>query len=118
MSPINPKRGEVWQINFDPTLGDEIQKVRPAIVLSADAIGILELKIVVPITGWKSNREKCLWLVTLDPNGENGLEKKSSADLLQIRSVSKKRFVRKLGFIRETLIQELTRALEIVLEII
>jgi mRNA interferase MazF len=45
-----PHRGEVWRIRFDPAEGDEIKKVRTAVVISEDAVGRLRLKIVVPIT--------------------------------------------------------------------
>jgi hypothetical protein len=45
-----PLRGEVWRIRFDPAEGDEIKKVRTAVVLSENAIGRLRLKIVVPIS--------------------------------------------------------------------
>ena len=48
-----PVRGEVWRIRFDPAEGDEIKKVRTAVVISENAVGRLRLKIVVPITEWK-----------------------------------------------------------------
>ena len=48
-----PKRGEVWNVRFHPAVGAEIQKVRPAVVISMDSVGRLPLKIVVPITDWK-----------------------------------------------------------------
>ena len=48
-----PLRGEVWKVNFSPSVGAEIQKVRPAVVLSLDVVGRLPLRIVVPITDWK-----------------------------------------------------------------
>jgi mRNA interferase MazF len=116
MSPNDPRRGEIWLVNFNPTSGDEIRKTRPAIVLSSDAVGVLNLKIVVPLTAWRPEREKLLWLVTLIPDKENGLEKKSSADLLQVRSVSVNRFIRKLGNTRALQMEELLQALAIVLE--
>jgi mRNA interferase MazF len=47
-------RGEVWRVRFDPSEGDEIKKVRTAVIISENAIGRLRLKIVVPITEWKS----------------------------------------------------------------
>lgn len=47
-------RGEVWLVNLDPTIGQEIKKTRPAVVVSSNSIGRLPLKIVVPITDWKS----------------------------------------------------------------
>jgi len=75
MSLNDPRRGEIWLVNFNPTSGDEIRKIRPAIVLSSDAVGVLNLKIVVPATAWRPERENLLWLVTLIPDKENGLEK-------------------------------------------
>jgi mRNA-degrading endonuclease toxin of MazEF toxin-antitoxin module len=48
-----PKRGEVWLVQFNPSVGAEIQKVRPAVVLSVDGVGLLPLRIVVPVTDWK-----------------------------------------------------------------
>ena len=47
------RRGDIWLINLDPTVGAEIKKTRPAIIVNDDAIGILPLKIIVPITEWK-----------------------------------------------------------------
>jgi len=43
----------VWLIDFDPAVGSEIRKVRPAVVVSLDAIGRLPLRLVVPVTDWK-----------------------------------------------------------------
>jgi mRNA interferase MazF len=47
------KQGEIWIINLDPTIGAEIRKVRPAIIVNDDALGKLPLKIIVPLTDWK-----------------------------------------------------------------
>jgi len=44
------KQGEIWQINLDPTIGSEIKKTRPAIIVNDDGLGKLLLKIVVPLT--------------------------------------------------------------------
>ena len=40
-------------VNFDPTVGSEIGKQRPAVVISSDAVGRLPIKLVAPITGWQ-----------------------------------------------------------------
>jgi mRNA interferase MazF len=47
------RRGEIWLINLDPTVGAEIRKTRPAVIVNDDAVGILPLKVIVPITDWK-----------------------------------------------------------------
>lgn len=39
-------RGEVWLINLDPTVGAEIRKVRPAVIVNDDAVGILPLRVI------------------------------------------------------------------------
>jgi mRNA interferase MazF len=72
-----PLRGEVWRIRFDPDEGDEIKKVRTAVVISENAIGRLKLKIVVPITEWKPRYANYPWFVRLTPTPNNGLTKDS-----------------------------------------
>ena len=111
------RRGEVWLINLDPTVGAEIKKTRPAVIVSDDAIGILPLKVIVPITEWKDRYAVAPWLVRLEPDAENGLDKPSAADAFQVRSVAQERFVRRLGKLSDTTMQEVIRALAAVLSI-
>jgi len=111
------RRGEVWLINLDPTVGAEIKKTRPAAIVNDDAIGVLPLKVIVPITEWKDRYAVAPWLVRLEPNAENGLDKPSAADAFQVRSVAQERFVRRLGILSDTVMQEITRALAVVLSI-
>ncbi len=91
------KQGEIWMINLSPTVGAEMKKLRPAVIVNDDALGKLPLKIIVPITDWKEKFEKASWMVKLTPNAQNGLSKISSADCFQVRSVSINRFERKIG---------------------
>lgn len=92
-----PRRGEIWLIDFDPAVGAELRKVRPAVVLSIDTIGRLPLRIVAPITDWKPHYASFPWFVHLSPTAANGLLKESGADAFQTKSVSELRFVRRLG---------------------
>ena len=95
------KQGEIWLINLDPTVGAEIKKTRPAIIVSDDSLGKLPLKVIVPITDWKESFEIAPWMIKITPDSKNGLEKDSSADCFQVRSVSRERFVKKVGNISE-----------------
>jgi mRNA interferase MazF len=113
---MKPKRGEVWMVNLDPTIGAEIQKTRPAIIISSDYIGKLPLKLVVPITDWKSHFATDLWHIRIDPSPENGLTKPSAADALQTRSVDIQRLVSKLGTLTTDDLQEIIRAVAAVIE--
>lgn len=110
-------RGEVWLINLDPTMGAEIRKTRPAIIVNDDAVGVLPLKVIVPITSWKDQYAIAPWMVKLEPNTRNGLRKSSAADAFQVRSLSQKRFVRHLGVLSLEKMTAVTRALARVLHI-
>lgn len=91
------KQGEIWQVNLDPTIGSEMKKSRPCVILNSDMIGKLALKIIAPITDFKEHYTLVPWMVTVEPNTTNGLNKKSSIDLFQVRSLSQKRLDHKIG---------------------
>lgn len=110
-------RGQVWLVNLNPTVGREISKTRPAIIVNNNAVGILPLKVVVPITDWKDEFTDRLWMVRLEPSVENGLAKVSAVDTFQIRSVSEIRLIRQLGQLSELEIQLVSQALAIVLSL-
>ena len=119
MSTIDPpllRRGEVWIVDFDPTRGAEIQKKRPSVIVSSDAIGRLPIKMVVPITEWKDLFERNLWHVKLEPSKSNGLSKTSALDALQTRGVDVKRFIRKLGRLTPMEMDDLAAAIAAVIE--
>src|SRR5262245_66052255 len=92
-----PNRGEVWLVDFDPAVGAEIRKVRPALVVSVDSVGRLPLRLVVPITDWKPQYTSYPWFTEIPADTSNGLSKDSGADAFQTKSVSLSRFVRHLG---------------------
>jgi mRNA interferase MazF len=111
-----PQRGEIWLVNFDPTIGKEIKKTRPAVVISSNAIGILPIKLVAPLTDWKDWYRGNLWHIKIEPNKANGLSKESSIDVLQLRGVDTQRFIRKLGTIAPEKMSEITIAIVTVIE--
>lgn len=113
----NPLRGEIWQINFDPTVGHEIRKKRPAIVLSSDAIRKLSLRLVVPVTEWQPSFESSGWHVKLMPDKTNNLSKESAADALQVRSVGLERFSAKIGRVTADQLEEIALAVGFVIEL-
>src|SRR6266496_2678568 len=108
-----PVRGEVWRIRFDPAEGDEIKKVRMAVVINENAIGRLKLKIVVPITEWKPRYANYPWFVRLTPTSTNGLTKDSGADAFQVKSVSETRFLDRLGELTPPQLDEIANAIAV-----
>ncbi len=111
------KRNEIWQINLDPTIGSEIRKTRPAVIVNDQALGKLPLKIIVPLTDWKDHYGIAPWMIKIEPDKENNLTKNSAADCFQIRSVSEIRFVRKIGELPDSKMKEIEIGLAVVLKI-
>jgi len=105
---MEPQKGEIWLVNFDPKISSEIGKTRPAVVVSSNAIGILPLRIVVPITSWQNKFENTPWLIKILRNQTNGLSNDSAADTFQVKSISTQRLVKKIGSVSHTKLQEIT----------
>jgi len=88
---MHPRRGEVWWVAFDPSVGGEMQKTRPALVISNNgANAALNRLIVVPLTSQTAKVYPGQAMVML-----NGEPRKAMAD--QLTTASKKRLRSKLG---------------------
>ncbi|MBI5841098.1 MAG: type II toxin-antitoxin system PemK/MazF family toxin [Chloroflexi bacterium] len=110
------QRGEIWLVNLDPTIGSEIKKTPPAVIVSSDLVGVLPIKVIVPFTEWKDRYAKAPWMVCIDPDTQNGLSKSSAADGLQIRSVSQQRLVQRLGVLPAFQVAQIVQAIMTVLQ--
>ena len=88
-----PKRGEIWWVSLDPTVGAEIQKTRPCVVLSIDLVNRhRETVVIVPLSSSPNTYPPIRVSVTC--KGQP-----SVAVVDQIRGVSKNRLQRRLGII-------------------
>ena len=116
MNTNQPRRGEIWLVNFDPTIGVEIKKTRPGVVISSDSIGVLPLKLVAPLTEWKEKFSKMIWKIQIEPTKENGLRKNSSVDVLQIRGLDTTRLTQFIGRISSYQMKEICLALADIVE--
>jgi mRNA interferase MazF len=110
------RRGDVVLARLDPTLGVEIKKTRPVIVLSNDSINhFAELAVVVPIT---KNTARVSPSHTVLPKGAAGLTFPSKAVTEQIRAIDKRRLVRRLGRLGPDLLEQVERALRTTLALL
>lgn len=116
MTNSEPQRGEIWWVQLSPTVGDEIQKTRPAIVVSASNLARLKLRLVVPVTGWKPTFAFVPWLIQLEPSAQNGLTKISTANPLQTRSIALERFSDRLGVLDAETLEAVVLALGVVVQ--
>jgi mRNA interferase MazF len=115
-SPVEPARGEVWQINLDPVKGHEQAGVRPALVVSVDAFnkGPADLVIVLPIT---SVAKGINFHVEVKPP-EGGLARRSFIKCEEIRCISKGvRLLQRLGAVSERTMEAVEDRMKIVLDI-
>jgi mRNA interferase MazF len=89
-----PRRGSVHLVEFDPAVGHEIKKQRPAVVISNDHMNELAATILVmPITA--GHFPYYHWVPLLPPEG--GVQKPSAIVTEQIRCLDKRRLKRRLG---------------------
>ena len=94
-----------------------VNKFRPAIIVKNNSLGKLPLKIIIPITDWKTNYEIAPWMIKIEPDLNNGLTKTSTADCFQIRSLSQERMLKKIGVINDSILLEIKEAIKKVIDI-
>jgi mRNA interferase MazF len=105
------KRGEVWWVNFDPSIGGEIRKKRPAVIVSTNAANqFLNRLQVVPLTSSAGKLYPSEAYITL-----RGKKAKAMAD--QLTTVSKKRLINQAGSVSKTELESLERAIIIQLDL-
>jgi len=101
---VEIKRFEIWLINLDPTLGSEIRKTRPCVVISPDEMRSLNTVIIAPLT---SKGFEFPMRLHINFEGKNGL---ILCD--QIRAVDKRRLVKKLGELKASTCKSLCGLLQ------
>jgi mRNA interferase MazF len=79
-------------------------------------VGRLPIKLAAPITDWKDHYALNLWHVRIDPDANNGLTKVSAVDALQLRGMDRQRFIRKLGQVSPSTLEEIVLAVAAVIE--
>jgi mRNA interferase MazF len=110
-----PNRGEIFSVCLDPTVGSEINKTRPALIISNDINNKFAKTVtVLPIT---SSTGKIYPFEAILTVGESGLSKRSKVKCNQIRTIDKKRLIKSVGKVSHDKILEIENALRIHLDI-
>ena len=110
---IQPKRGDIYLVNFDPTLGAEIRKTRPALILQNDIANKYSPVTIVAAISSKFDEPLYPTEVLISAKARTGLAVDSVVLLNQIRTVDKKRLAKQLGTLSSAKMEEVNQALRI-----
>ncbi|MFZ3054391.1 MAG: type II toxin-antitoxin system PemK/MazF family toxin [Minisyncoccales bacterium] len=110
------KRGEVYVVNFDPVIGSEINKSRPALVLQNNIAN--HYSPVTIVAAISSSFDDCIYPTEVLINSpEGGLSENSVVLLNQIRSIDKRRIIKRLGVLNSKTMENVDKAIAISLDI-
>ena len=99
-------------------VGPELQRDRPAVVISSPALDAVPVRIVVPLTTWRDQYEGQINKLRVGADDWNGLHAESAAEVLQVRSVSTERFLRRIGFFEADQVEEIAAGVAIAVDYI
>ena len=113
---INPKRGEIWLINWSPARGSEQEGIRPSLILQSDKGNLnpnYNNTIVLTIT---TKGKNIPFHIRLEPNEINKLNKESFIKCEQILTVSKERLIKNIREINNKLFLEIEKQVKDILD--
>jgi mRNA interferase MazF len=102
------KRFDIWLVTLDPTLGSEIQKTRPCVIISPNEMNLLRTVIVAPLTSKGFDFPMRIKICFEDKEGLILLD--------QIRSVDKQRLIKKVGTIESNIAEDICLKLQEIFE--
>ncbi|KUK64019.1 MAG: mRNA interferase [Parcubacteria bacterium 34_609] len=94
-----PKKGEIYLVNFDPTIGHEAKKKRPALIISNNIHN--QYSPLVTVAPLSSNITKVYPFEVYVSKKSTGLNENSKIMIIQLRSVDQKRLINKIGNIED-----------------
>jgi mRNA interferase MazF len=109
--------GSIWLVSFDPSVGAEIRKTRPAIIISGTAFNRRRKLTVIPITSSSPDDRLLPVVIGVSPNTENGLTVDSYIVCIDPMTFDKRRLVKRLGMLDVERIEQVQFILRSYLEL-
>jgi mRNA interferase MazF len=107
----HPKRGEIWLVGFDPSVGTEMRKTRPALIISNDIANARSSKVtLLPMT---STIREIPIVVIVEPDKQNGLDNTSLIRVPDITTFDKKRLKKRIGILKTGALKEVEARLKL-----
>ena len=91
------KQGEIWKINLGNTHESDNEGKCSVIVINDDTINSLPSRVIVPLTDWQDKFDNAIWLIRINPNDENNLDRISAVDAFQLQTIPTYNFIKKVG---------------------
>jgi mRNA interferase MazF len=113
----NYRLGSIWLVNFDPSIGTEIRKTRPAMIISGTLFNQRRKVTVLPITSSSPDRKMSPIVVEIDPDQTNGLSTNSFIVCIDPMTFDKQRLVKQLGILNIEKIHQVQSILRSYLEL-
>ena len=116
----NYRYGSIWLVNFDPSIGTEIKKTRPALIISASDFNQIRKKItLLPITSQIIEAPKIApVIVTVKSTVSNGLDRDSTIIAIEPNTFDKQRLIKYLGKLESEVLEEVKQKLQIYLNLV
>ena len=105
-----------WLVRLPRAVGAELQRDRPAVVVSSPAFDTSRVRIIVPLTTWQDDFAERFNKFLIPATNRNGLQADSTADFLQVRSVSTERLMRRVGLLRADEVEEIVAGIAIAVD--
>jgi len=112
-----PKRGEIWLLDWSPSSGSEKAGFRPALIIQTDAANSNPNYPNTIVLAVSTKGKPVTFHVPIKPNDINGLAEASFVKCEQVLTVAKERLVKKVGAIDDYELQQINRAVRLVLEV-
>ena len=91
------EQGEIWDINLGKTHESDIEGKCSVIVINDDTINSLPSRVIVPLADWQDKFDNAIWLIRINPNDENNLDRISAVDAFQLQTIPTYNFIKKVG---------------------
>jgi mRNA interferase MazF len=112
-----PRRGNIYLVSFDPTIGAEIQKTRPALVIQNDIGNQYSPATIVAAITSKFDLPPYPTEMVMEPE-ESGLNRRSAVVLNQIRTVDRRRLIKRIGKASPEVMRLVDRAIQVSLGLV
>lgn len=109
-------RGEIWELELPGSRENTPAKMQNVILLSSDSLGVLPLRIAVPIIPWLDRYSSVPWMVRVPPVLHSGLDAPAAADAMRVFSAPSAWYHRRLGELPRSIVDQIASAVSLVIE--